>query len=83
MGKDTPNLRNGDYDYVICSDIDRDGMFLEVSKADNRADVLLEIFYSDQTHSMTITLFKSDAPLEVVELAISTAKERLPPESKH
>ena len=52
MGKDTPNLRNGDYDYVIGSDVDRDGMFLEVSKADDRADALLEIFYSDQTHSM-------------------------------
>lgn len=66
------------YTYVIGSDIDRDGMYVEVTSDADAVNSLLEIFYSDITHKMSITLHRPDLPLEVIEWAISIAKQRLP-----
>ena len=54
-------------------------MYLEVTKEQDDGDPWLEIFYSDQTHTMTVNLFKPDIPLDIVEWAISEAKKQLPP----
>ena len=70
------------YTSVIGSDLDRDGMYLEVSGSSAGNDVLLEIFYSDQTKEMTLNVFAKDVPLDVVEYAIARAKKRLPPAEK-
>jgi hypothetical protein len=59
------------------SDLQRDGLYLEVSDADNKP--LLEIFYSDATHQTTMTTLSNDVPLDVVEWAIGQAKELLAP----
>ena len=65
------------YTYVIGSDIDRDGMYVEVTSDADAVNSLLEIFYSDITHNMSITLHRPDLPLEVIEWAISIAKETI------
>lgn len=64
--------------YVVGSDVHRDGMYLEISAEPSGLNAFMEIFYSDITHEMSLTLLKPDVPLDVVEWAISVAKERLP-----
>lgn len=72
-----PTFEN-DYSYVVASDLERDGMYLEVSSKEDGAD-LLEIFFSDRDQKMTVTTLRGDVPVEVVEWAISIAKHRLMP----
>ena len=67
-----------EYGYVLGSDLVRDGMYVEVSGIQNEVPAILEIFYSDTTHAMTVSLYMMDIPLEVIEWAIAVAKERLP-----
>ncbi len=63
---------------LLGSDVERDGMYIEVtSQEDNNA--VLEVFYSDVTHRMEISLFREKFPVELVEWAILQAKTRLPP----
>ncbi len=59
------------------SDLTRDGMFLELL-AQNSSDVVAEVFYSDVTHLMTLSTFRPELPLEVVEALIERAKHLLP-----
>ncbi len=59
-------------------------MYLEIADVKNSvdaysADAYLEIFYSDITHKFSITLFKEDIDLELIEEAIEIAKHRLVP----
>jgi len=67
-----------DYGYVVGSDLVRDGMYIEVSDDAEGTQTVIEVFYSDVTHRMCVTLYKPDVPLEVVEWAIAIARERLP-----
>lgn len=68
------------YNSVVGSDVARDGMYLEVSGGPDGTDVLLEIFYSDRTRTMTVTAFERDIPMDIVEWAIGAARERLSPD---
>ncbi|WP_027051987.1 hypothetical protein [Mesorhizobium erdmanii] len=70
-------LAGRNYDAIIGSDVQRDGMYLELLDQDGR--VVGEIFYSDVAGKMTVTLSQPQAPLDVVEWMIATAKIRLPP----
>ena len=73
-------LLNGKYESITGSDLERDGMFLEVSESPyNALEVILEIFYSDSTNDFSITLFEENVALEVIEEAIKIAKYRLVP----
>ena len=65
------------YTAVVGSDVDRDGMYLELS--DSSQVVIAEVFYSDEIGSMTFTAHKADLPLPVVEWLIARAKIRLVP----
>ena len=79
---DLPQIRIGDEEYrcVRGSDIDRDGMYLELSLASDVAQsAIAEIFYSDTTATMTMTLFREDMPLIAIEWLIEQAKLVLPP----
>jgi len=67
------------YHAVMGSDEDRDGMYIEV-REDKRE--LIEVFYSDVSHQMSVTLFEQNVPVEVVEWAISVARTRLPVSAK-
>lgn len=73
--------RGREYRYVVGSDVERDGMYVEVTEAAARSEVL-EVFYSDQTDDMTFTAYLPDIPLELVEWALAVAKERLIPIAK-
>ena len=73
-------IAGGRYICVRCSDVDRDGMYLELRGIDDEDEQLTaEIFYSDQTAEMTMTLFRKDVPLPVIEWILAEAKEALPP----
>ena len=67
------------YAVTVGSDIQRDGMYLEVE--DNAKVALAEVFYSDRDNSMTFTGYRTDLPLPLVEWLIAHAKERLTPAS--
>jgi hypothetical protein len=67
------------YRTVRGSDVRRDGMYLELID-ESTGDEVAEVFYSDTTHEMTISIFKQELPLRVVESLIDRAKHDLPPE---
>lgn len=71
-----------EYRYIMGSDVIRDGMYIEVSDQPDNADAVIEIFFSDISYDMVVTLFKPNVPLEVLEWAISVARQRLPVEPK-
>jgi len=65
------------YRTVRGSDVQRDGMFLELID-ESTGDEVAEVFYSDVTRKMTISVFRPELPLEV-ELLIERAKHELLP----
>lgn len=74
--------RGQDYHYIVGSDVQRDGMYLEVTETPHAGPEILEVFYSDQTDLMFFTAYRPDLPLELVEWAVAMAKERLIPAAK-
>jgi hypothetical protein len=66
---------------VRASDVNRDGMYLELIEH-RTGDAVAEVFYSDSSNLMTISLFKPNLPLNVVESLINKAKQDLPPASE-
>jgi len=75
------SCRGQEFEFVVGSDVQRDGMYFEVTDTLAEPDVL-EVFYSDQTDQMTFTAYRRDIPLELVEWALTMAKERLVPTAK-
>ena len=68
------------YHTVRGSDLQRDGMYLEL--IDQRTgDEVAEVFYSDATHEMNISIFQPGLPLNLVEALIARAKHDLPSQS--
>ena len=65
------------YRTVRGSDVGRDGMFLELIDV-HTGDEIAEVFYSDATHQMTVSVFHQELPLPVIELLIERAKHDLP-----
>lgn len=65
-------LAGRDYNATIGSDVQRDGMYLELADQDGR--IVGEIFFSDIDGKMTITLFLPEVPVEVVEWMIARAR---------
>lgn len=60
------------------SDVQRDGMYLELSDTDARKAVA-EVFYSDKTGRMSFSAYEEDISLEAIELLIERSKQLLPP----
>ena len=72
-------IDGAEYEFFSGSDVDRDGMYLEVFSPSNEGRELLgEIFYSDEHKTFSLSLFKEGVPLAVVEELISAAKRVLP-----
>ena len=69
---------NQQFGTVRGSDLERDGMFLELSDGSS-GDVLMEVFYSDADGSFHLTGFGGSVPLYVVEQLITEARHVLPP----
>ena len=65
------------FDTMMGSDVQRDGMYLELIEAAS-GDEVAEVFYSDETRKMQISIYKQDLPLEVIEQFIARAKNALP-----
>lgn len=65
------------YQTVRGSDVQRDGMYLELIDQNTEVGVA-EVFYSDTTHEMSISVFRPSLPLTVVEAFIKRAKHDLP-----
>lgn len=66
------------YQTVRGSDVQRDGMYLELIDQ-STGDEVAEVFYFDATHEMKISVFQPELPLRVVEALIERAKYDLPP----
>ena len=71
-----PIAHNGkQYGVVRGSDIQRDGMYLELWSAESISVQLYEVFYSDVTNEMQFASFtNADVPIEVVEEFLSQAR---------
>lgn len=69
-----------EYEIVRGSDVDRDGMYLELSEKVSRK-IVAEVFYSDKTHDFSISCFEQDMPLTLIESLINDSKQLLPPVS--
>lgn len=68
------------YTTLMASDLQRDGMALELHRAVRGQDsTVAEIFYSDADHSWMLNTFDCDVPLELIEELIAQAKRRLAP----
>ena len=71
-------FRGARYTTLVASDVQRDGIGLELHWLSERQDnVVAEIFASDVDDSWTVNTFDCDVPLELLEELISEAKERL------
>ncbi|MDG4875538.1 hypothetical protein P9273_10555 [Mesorhizobium sp. WSM4935] len=70
-------LAGRNYRATIGSDVQRDGMYLEL--VDDRKQIVGEIFFSDIDGKITVTLSQPEVPVELVEWMIATARVRLPP----
>ena len=69
-----------EYQFLMGSDIERDGMFMEMLDASGAC--VAEFFYSDVTGRMVITLEQQGLPIEAVEELLSRARLRLLPLQK-
>lgn len=70
-----------EYTIVRGSDVDRDGMYLELSEKESK-NIIAEVFYSDRTHDFSLSCFRPDIPLALIESLINDAKQLLPPISR-
>lgn len=68
---------NYQYSTQVASDINRDGLGVEL--LDANLDVVAEVFRSDRDHTILVNTFSYGIPLAAIELLISRAKERLDP----
>lgn len=64
------------YRMTRASDLQRDGMSLELQHGD---ETVAEVFYSDITRQFSISIFAPAVPLEVIEPLIAISKKTLPP----
>jgi hypothetical protein len=71
-------LPDSRFEHRMGSDIQRNGMFLELVEVGS-GEAVAEVFYSDQSGTFSISLDRSDLPLEAVEHLISAARTRLVP----
>jgi hypothetical protein len=62
---------------MVGSDLVRDGMFMEMLDASEACAA--EVFYSDVTGKMVVTLIQRGLPIEAVEELLSRARRQLPP----
>ena len=65
------------YQFLMGSDIVRDGMFMEMLDANGVC--VAEVFYSDVTGKMVVTLDQNELPIEAVQELLSRARLKLPP----
>ena len=69
------------YSTVLGSDVQRDGMYLELHSGDpSKSLPVMEVFYSDFDRGFEVTTFaEASVPLAVVDQFLTEARLRLPP----
>ncbi|QBH97706.1 hypothetical protein EKN56_15615 [Limnobaculum zhutongyuii] len=76
-------INNIEYQFIRGSDVQRDGMYLEVNIANSNPLIqVAEVFYSDITSEFTFNCWESNVPLEIIETLIRQSKLLLPPLNK-
>jgi hypothetical protein len=76
----TLNCNGQEYEIIFGSDVDRDGVYLELSTAGRgNEEVLLFAFWSDAKQDFTFSAFREQLPFELVEVFVAEARRRLPP----
>lgn len=70
----------GKFTFIMGSDIERNGMFLEMLSAEGV--YVAEVFHSDVTSEMVVTMQGHVLPIEALEELLSQARLRLPPKEK-
>ncbi|MGN7806027.1 DUF6959 family protein [Ensifer sp. 22521] len=75
-------FETGDRRFILVrgSDVERDGMYLELLDEETQRAVA-EVFYSDASDAMTFTAYDEDLPLRAIERLIERGKELLAPTS--
>jgi hypothetical protein len=66
------------YTVVRGSDVDRDGVYLELRREGDR-DEVAEVFYADETGEFSLTTFDNALPLPAIEWLIERSRALLPP----
>lgn len=73
-------LDGKNYNFVMASDVVRDGMGLECTAEGAPAQLLMEAFWHDPTGTFTFEVFQpSVLPFKLVEEFVREARRRLPP----
>ncbi|MEJ6781933.1 hypothetical protein [Aminobacter sp. Piv2-1] len=68
------------FGFVVGSDVQRDGMYYEATEiVGGKSTFVAEVFYSDQSHSMTFTAVVPDIPIEIIDHMLEQARIRLVP----
>lgn len=69
-----------DYEILLGGDVAKEGFFAELwDITDGALQILLLAFHSDADGKKTISAYREDLPLELVEQFLEVAKRRLPP----
>ncbi|MBD2022332.1 hypothetical protein H6F43_19305 [Leptolyngbya sp. FACHB-36] len=67
----------GQYHIQIASDIIRNGLSVEL--CDSNDNIVAEVFRCDANHTISVSTFNNDVPMNVLESLINFARERLEP----
>lgn len=70
------SVGNRIFEFVRGSDLNRDGMYLEMSERGGKAGIA-EVFYSDETRAFVLNTFGNDIPLEAIEWIAANARSTL------
>lgn len=70
------NFQGQNYGLTRGSDVQRNGMFLELYPEGGMA--CAEVFYNDDTHKFSLSLYENSLPMEAVTWLIDEALKRLP-----
>ena len=66
------------YAIIRGSDVDRDGMYLELT-SDGQQGEVAEVFHADETGEFSLTTFGNAVPLVAIEWLIERSRALLPP----
>ena len=74
------NYKGNQYEIIFGSDVDRDGVYLELNTVNSgKEETLLYAFWSDNIEGFTFSALKEELPFELVEMFVGEARRRLPP----
>lgn len=60
---------------IIASDVERDGFGIQIYRNN---ELVIEIFREDTNRKRTVTIYKKDIPLELMEESIEIFKKEIP-----